>query len=53
MMKDIMLGSKKHVKIKGFAEVMCYAIYMTAKLMLNALIANGDHLCTHDLLFSQ
>jgi hypothetical protein len=53
MMKDIMLGSKKYAKIKGFAEVMCYIIYMTAKLMLSVPIANGNHLCAYNLLFSQ
>jgi hypothetical protein len=53
MMKDIMLGSKKYAKIKGFAEVMCYIIYMTGKLMLSVPIANGNHLCTYNLLFAQ
>ena len=28
MMKDIMVGSKTHPKIKGFAEVFCIFIYL-------------------------
>ena len=52
MMKDIMVGSKTHPKIKGFAEVLCLVIFLAHGTDNIMYIAHENYLWPYNIFLS-